>query len=72
MPIVCPIRRQRRSITVTCIAGATASGRDVLPVEVVIPPHSAGSDATRLDTTMPVFIGNAPRASIKTCSIAQD
>jgi hypothetical protein len=27
MPIVCPIRRRRRSITVTCIAGGTASGR---------------------------------------------
>jgi hypothetical protein len=45
---------------------------DFLLVEVVIPQRTAGSDATRLDTTMLVFTGNTPRASIKTCSIAQD
>jgi hypothetical protein len=31
MPIVCPIRRQRRSLTVTCIAGGTASGGQCAP-----------------------------------------
>jgi hypothetical protein len=47
---------------------------NVLLVEVVIAQPAAGSDATRLDTTMLVFTGSRERtrASIKTCSIAQD
>jgi hypothetical protein len=38
------------------------------------PQRTAGSDATGLDTTMLVFTGSRERmrASIKTCSIAQD
>ena len=58
--------------SLTGIAGGTASAGNVIHIEVVIPQRTAGSDATRLDTTMPVFTGNAPRASIKTCSIVQD
>jgi hypothetical protein len=34
---------------------------NVLPVEVVIPQRTAGSDATRLDTTMLVFTGSRER-----------
>jgi hypothetical protein len=60
MPIVCSIRRQRRSITVTCIAEGTASGRLAMSSSSrsLFPKRTAGSDATRLDTTMLVFTGS--------------
>jgi hypothetical protein len=43
--------------SLSCIAGATASAGNVIHIEVVIPQHTAGSDATRLGTTMLVFPG---------------
>ena len=74
MPIVCPIRRQRRSIAVTCIAGGTASGRQCPPSGGRYSPthgwvrrHPLGHHDAGLHRP-----GNAPRSSIKTCSIAQD
>jgi hypothetical protein len=39
------------------LLGAQYPAGNVLPVEVVIPQRPAGSDATRLDTTMLVFTG---------------
>ena len=43
--------------SLSCIARGTASAGRVIHIEVVIPPHTAGSDAARLDTTMLVFTG---------------
>jgi hypothetical protein len=43
--------------SLSCIAGGTASAGNVIHIEVVIPQHTAGSDTTRLDTTMLVFTG---------------
>ena len=64
MPIVCPTSDSGTQQP-ECIAGGTASAGNVIHIEVVIPQRTAGSDATRLDTTMLVFTGsrNAPRAS---------
>ena len=42
-------------------SGAMAPAGTVLVVEVVIPQGTAGSDATRLDTTMLVFTGSRER-----------
>jgi O-methyltransferase domain len=61
MPIVCPIRRRRRSITVTCLLEAQHPVGNVLLVEVVIPQRTAGSEATGLDTTMLVLTGSRER-----------
>jgi hypothetical protein len=59
MPIVCPIRGQRRSITMTCTAGGKASGRQCPPCRGRGFPNAAGGfDVTRLDTTMLVFAGS--------------
>jgi hypothetical protein len=49
--------------SVTCIAGGTASGRRCSLVGVVIPQLTAGSDATRLDTTMLASTGSRKRAT---------
>ena len=46
---------------VSCIAGGTASAGNVLLVGVVVPPPTANSDATRLDTTTLVFTGSRER-----------
>jgi hypothetical protein len=69
MPIVCPIRRQRRSITVTCLLEAQHPAGNVLLVEVVIPQRTTGSRPpawTPRCWSSPAA-ENAPRASIKTC-----
>jgi hypothetical protein len=47
--------------TVSCIAGGTASGRRCPPCRGRDAPHTAGSDATRLDTTMLVSTGSRKR-----------
>jgi hypothetical protein len=46
--------------TVTCIAEGTASGRLAMSSSSrsLFPKRTAGSDATRLDTTMLVFTGS--------------
>jgi hypothetical protein len=47
------------------LLGAQHPAGDVLLVEVVIPQRTAGSDATRLDTTMLVFTGSRERTEGK-------
>jgi hypothetical protein len=56
MPIVCAIRRQRRSITVTCLLEAQHPAGNVLLVRSLFPNAPTG-----LDTTMLVFTGSRER-----------
>ena len=58
-------------ILTNCRTAMAPAGK-VLLVEVVIPQGRAGSDATRLDTTMLVFTGSRERTEREiNCSIAQ-
>ena len=68
MPIVCPIRRQRRSITMICIAGRTACGpamsslsRPLFPTHGWVRGHRLGHHDAGLDRQPSTHRERAPR-----------